>query len=138
MKLIDTNMFLRYLMGDVPGQQRQAESLMQRVFDGSEEVMTTETIIHEVCYVLTSSRWYNLTHQDTRNRIYPIIATDALHVSNKRACLEALDTFAQREYIDYSDALSVAYVRHGLADAIYSFDGSTLDKIAGANRIVPS
>ena len=55
-------------------------------------------------------------------------------MANKSICLEALNIFAAGEKIDLSDAISVAYVRNGLVDGIYSFDRK-LDNLTGANRI---
>lgn len=54
----------------------------------------------------------------------------------KSLSLEALNLFASGEKIDYSDALSVAYVRNGLAEGIYSFD-RRLDSLAGSSRQEP-
>jgi predicted nucleic acid-binding protein len=55
-------------------------------------------------------------------------------MANKSICLEALNIFATGEKIDLSDAISVAFVRNGLVDGIYSFDRK-LDSLPGANRI---
>ena len=58
----------------------------------------------------------------------------ALHMANKSLCLEALNIFAAGEKIDLSDAISVAYVRNGLVDGIFSFDRK-LDNLPGPNRV---
>jgi predicted nucleic acid-binding protein len=57
-----------------------------------------------------------------------------LQMANKSICLEALNIFAAGEKIDLSDAISVAYVRNGLVDGIYSFDRK-LDNVPGSNRV---
>lgn len=59
-----------------------------------------------------------------------------LHMTAKSLCLEALNLFATGEKIDYSDALSVAYVRNGLVEGIYSFDRK-LDNLPGSGRLQP-
>ncbi len=136
MRIVDANVFVRYITGDDAQKQLRSKELIERISRGREEMVTTDIIIHEVCFVLTASRHYNLTHHEARDRLFPIIQLDGLKVSHKNICLDALDIFAQREYLDYSDAISVAMVRNGLSDGIYSFD-RPLDNIEGAHRIAP-
>lgn len=136
MRLIDTNVFIRYLMGDDPAKQYRSGALIERILTGQEEVLTTQVIVHEICYVLSASTHYNLTHQDIRDRLYPILEMQGMHVANKSLCLEALNMFATGEKIDFSDALSVAYVRNGLVDGMYSFDRK-IDNLPGSRRLQP-
>ncbi len=112
----------------------RSKELIDRLRTEQEEAFTTDVVVHEVCYVLSASTHYSLTHQDIRDRLYPILALPALRLANKSLCLEALNIFASGEKIDFSDALSVAYVRNGLADGIYSFDRK-LDNVPDANRL---
>jgi predicted nucleic acid-binding protein len=134
MNLIDTNVFIRYLIGDDATKQQKSKKLIERIRAGQEEAFTTDVIVHEVCYVLSASTHYNLSHQDIRDRLYPILAMPEMHMANKSICLEALNIFAAGEKIDLSDAISVAYVRNGLVDGIYSFDRK-LDNLPGSNRV---
>lgn len=134
MNLIDANVIIRYLIGDDAAKQQRSKELIDRLRTEQEEAFTTDVVVHEVCYVLSASTHYSLTHQDIRDRLYPILALPALHLANKSLCLEALNIFASGEKIDFSDALSVAYVRNGLADGIYSFDRK-LDNVPDANRL---
>ena len=136
MRLIDTNVFIRYLMGDDPAKQYRSGALIERILTGQEEVLTTQVIVHVICYVLSASTHYNLTHQDIRDRLYPILEMQGMHVANKSLCLEALNMFATGEKIDFSDALSVAYVRNGLVDGMYSFDRK-IDNLPGSRRLQP-
>lgn len=140
MKTIDTTVFLRYLMPQDKEKYLNTKSLFNRIIDGQEDAMTTAVVVHEVCYVLTASgiNFYGLPHRSARDRLYPLLSEAGLKLKDKAICLEALDIFAEREYIDYSDALSVAYVRAGEADGVYSYDASTLGKIPGANRVTPA
>ena len=134
MNLIDANVFIRYLIGDDATKQQKSKDLIERIRTGQEEAFTTDVIVHEVCYVLPASTHYNLSHQDIRDRLYPILAMPEMHMANKSICLEALNIFAAGEKIDLSDAISVAYVRNGLVDGIYSCD-RTLDNLPGSNRV---
>jgi len=136
MKVVDANVFIRYLTGDDAAKQHHSEELITRIRDGEEEALTTEIIVHEVCFVLTSSRHYNATHQAVRDRLTPLLQMQGLHVANKSLCLDALDLFARSEKLDVSDAFSIALVQQHIADSIYSYD-QHLDRISGAQRLEP-
>ncbi len=140
MRLIDTNIILRYIAGDVPNQAKAAYTVIQNIARGKEQAIILHNVIHETCYALTSStpgQGYNLTHRDARDRLLPILTLDGIQIiPDKKLALQALDIFAQGEKIDFTDALLVAYVRNGTADGIYTFD-RRYDRIAGAHRIDP-
>lgn len=134
MNVIDANVFIRYLIGDDLTKQEKSKALIERVRSGEEAVFCTEVILHEVCYILSASTHYSLSHQEIRDRLYPILQMQSLYIANKTLCLEALNIFATGEKIDFSDALSVAHVRSSVADGIYSFDRK-LDNVPGSNRV---
>ncbi len=60
MRWLDTNIVLRFLTNDDPAKARACLELFQRVQRGDEELATSETIVAEVTYVLTSQ--YGLSH----------------------------------------------------------------------------
>jgi predicted nucleic acid-binding protein len=128
------HVFIRYLIGDDPMKQQRSKALLDRLRLGQEEAFTTAVMLHEVCYVLSASTHYSLTHQEIRDRLYPIVALPEVQLANKSLCLEALNIFATGEKIDFSDTLAVAYVRNGLVEGIYSFD-RMLDNVPGSARI---
>lgn len=136
MKILDANVFVRYVTGDDAAKQHRSAALITRIRDGVEEALTTEIILHEVCFVLTSSRHYNATHQEVRDRMHPLIEMSGLHVANKALCLDSLNLFATSEKLDFSDAFSIALVQARIADGIYSFDVQ-MDRIPGAQRVEP-
>lgn len=87
MKLVDTNVFIRYLIGDDPAKQQQSKELFERIRTGQEDAFTTDIIVHEICYVLSASTHYNLSHQHLRDRLYPLLSMQGLHMTAKSLCL---------------------------------------------------
>lgn len=137
MKFVDTNIFIRYLTGDDPVKQQQTRKLFERISRGEENVMTSEGVIHEVCAVLSSSKLYNYTHKEVRDRLFPLLILPAFQISEKALCLEALNIFGNNQSIrDYVDTIAIARVKNGDCDGVYSYDGD-LDKVSGTNRIEP-
>lgn len=113
MKYIDTNIFLRYFMPTDHVKHARTSQLFDRIIDGQEEVMTSAVVIHETCYVLSASgiNFYNLPHEEIKDRLYPLIDLEGMKVKDKAVCLAALDIVALGEKIDFADALAAAYVR---------------------------
>jgi len=137
MKFVDTNVFIRYFTGDDPAKQLRTQELFQRVIQGREEILTSESVIHEVYAVLGSPRLYNYAHQDIRDRLYPILDLPGVHLADKALCLEALNIFANNQSIrDYVDTIAIAKVQNGDCDGVYSYDRD-LSKVPGTNRIEP-
>jgi len=137
MKFVDTNIFIRYFTGDDPAKQLNTKALFQRVIQDMEEIMTSEGVIHEICAVLSSPRLYNYTHQDIRDRLYPILDLPGVHITDKAVCLEALNIYGNNQTIrDYVDTVAIARVQNGECDGVYSYDRD-LSKVPDTNRIEP-
>ncbi|MFH1864197.1 MAG: PIN domain-containing protein [bacterium] len=52
--LVDTNAWLRYLLQDNDDQSKEMQSLMKRMKAGEVELILTNEVVLEVCYVLKS------------------------------------------------------------------------------------
>ncbi len=137
MRYLDANVLLRYLTRDDPAKAQACLDLLRRVEAGAEEVTTSEVILHEVLYVLTSSRTgYGLSHVDAAARLRPILALRGLKLSRKRDCLRALDHYTTYPNLDFGDALAVAQMeRQGIGE-IYSYDRD-FDRVSGVRRVEP-
>jgi|GEM_PF-164351 len=122
MRVVDANIFLRYLTWDDAVKAEACAALLERVRKGLEVVATDEAIITEVVYVLSSPRVYHLSHGDVRDRHAPIIKLRGLRLPGKRALLQALDLYAQHSFLDFEDAVAVAHRRRlGVGDLL-SYD----------------
>lgn len=82
---------------------------------GGEEVTTTEAIITEVVYVLSSSAQYHLSHEEVRARVTSILTLRGLRLPRKRAHLRALDIYVTYPCLDFEDAVIVALVEQDWA-----------------------
>src|SRR4051812_17528182 len=107
MIFLDTNIFIRYLTQDDPEKMRACLALLQRIQAGA-EATTSEVVIAEVAYVLSSPRLYKLSHADVSARLRPILLLRALKLSNKRRLLRALDLYSTYSHLDFEDCLTVA------------------------------
>jgi predicted nucleic acid-binding protein len=140
MTFIDTNIFLRYLARPatpLDEQKYQAcARLFQRVQAGEEEITTTEAVIAEVVYVLTSPRQYGLSADDSAARLRPILTLRRFTLPHKRAYLRALDLFATTRGLDFEDALVVAHLERQRLTDLYSYD-TDFDQFSTVVRLEP-
>lgn len=137
MKFLDTNIIIRFLTRDDPVKASACYRLFQRAATGDERLFTTETIIAEATYVLTSSRLpYQLTHREIRDRLIPIVMLDGLRMPQKEACVSALEIYASFPYLDFEDALAVAYMKQRGIEEIVSYDAD-FDRVVGIERTEP-
>lgn len=73
MRLLDTNLLIRYLTNDDPAKANAVSLLLQEVKAGRERLATTEVVVAEVTLVLSSPRLYNLANADIVARLSPIL-----------------------------------------------------------------
>ncbi len=134
-RFLDTNIFLRYLTRDDPEKAERCFDLFQRVKAGSEAVTTSESVIAEVVFVLSSPKLYAVPRDRVRSLLVPILTLRGLRLPNRRLYLRALDLYADHE-IDFEDALSVAHLERRKLTAILSYDRG-FDRVAGVRREEP-
>ena len=132
---VDTNVFVRHLTNDDAGQAERARRIFAEVEAGSRRVTTSEAILAEVVYVLTSKTLYNASRRQVRQLLAPILGLRRFKLHNKTSYLEALDLFAEIRSLSFPDAIAVAHARR--TDVrIVSFDKG-FDRIAGVTREEP-
>ena len=136
MRFLDTNIIIRFLTRDDPVKSADCHALFQRLASGAESVTTSEVIIAEVVYVLSSRSQYGLTNADIRGRLLPLLAARGLRLPQKRVCLRALDLYAAHPFLDYEDALTIAHMEQEGITELYSYDGD-FDRVAGVQRVEP-
>jgi predicted nucleic acid-binding protein len=137
MKFLDTNIFLRYLIDEYPDKNLACRALFAAAASGEESLITSEAVLGEVIYVLTSKRQYGLPHVEASLRLSSLLAIRGLHVAGKGLHLRALDLYSQYEFLDYEDALSVAYVEsNGDISDLVSYD-TDFDRLPWIRRSEP-
>lgn len=130
---LDTNVIIRYLTRDDPAQGARAKQLLDQVAAGTITVTTSETVIGEVVFVLSSKALYNLPRDRIRTHLSAILSLKGLRIAHKRMYLRALDLYVAVPRLDFADALSVAEMERRQLSTIISFDRD-FDSITGVDR----
>lgn len=138
MKFLDTNVIIRYLTRDDEQKAEACYQLFRRVSTGDETLLTSETIIAEVTYVLSSNRApYHLSHNEIRVRLLPILMLRGLRMPQKQVCINALDIYGSSPSLDFEDALSVAHMQQQGITQIITYDRD-FDQIPNIQRQEPT
>lgn len=95
MQLPDTNIYLRYLLGDHPTQSSQAKSIIQK-----QKIYTDPTVIAEVIWVLIS--FYKIDKSKFIPALLAIVDQKNNQAPSKKLIVRTLNFFAthQLSYID--------------------------------------
>ncbi len=134
MRWLDTNIVLRFLTNDDPAKARACLELFQRVQHGEEELATSETIVAEVTYVLTSQ--YGLSHAEIAARLRPLLAMSGLKLPYKRVVQRGLERYATMPQLDFEDALAVEHMMRLGVTEILSYDRD-FDRVVEIDRQEP-
>ena len=141
MRFLDTDIFLRYVTGggEHPANRARAEACLALFLDvraGRTEVTTSEAVIAEVLYVLTSPRQYGLPPGEAAERLRPVLELRGLRLPEKQRHLRALDLLARYPFLGFKDALTVVHLGRSDVTGLLSYDGH-FDRIPGVRRHEP-
>jgi predicted nucleic-acid-binding protein len=126
---LDTNVLIRHLTGDPPGQARRATTFLAE----AEELLLPDLIVAEVVYVLES--FYDVDRRRVAELVRAIIGFPAIVVIDDALLLRALEVY-EIERLDFAEAYLVANAEVSGVEAVASFDRS-IDKVATVRRIEP-
>lgn len=129
---LDTNIILRHILNDNPALSARALAIIQAIESGNIDARTSDLVIAEVVFVLSSKRTYNQTPQEIADAISPIISLPHLKLDRKGIYPRAFTLYTSLG-IDYIDAYNVALMEHRDMHDILSFDRD-FDAIAGITR----
>jgi predicted nucleic acid-binding protein len=111
---LDANLFLRFLTQPTDHNSRRfqqiASDLLHDIRAGAVEASTSELVIHEVCFVLTSKRQYGLSHDDAIRMLRPILRFNALKFSpgDKRIILRGFEIWERNPRLEFADSVIAA------------------------------
>ncbi|MBK8048016.1 MAG: PIN domain-containing protein [Anaerolineales bacterium] len=121
MQFVDTNIFIRYLINDDPDKAGACRQLFELAKLNQVSLTTSESIIAEIVYVLSSKRLYNLARQDVRIRLYPLLSLPGLKLAHRSRYLRALNLYSNNN-VDFEDALTLAAMESEQITELYSYD----------------
>ncbi len=134
-QFIDTNVFIRYLTKDDPKKAEACLRLFQDAQRNQVTLVTSEAVVAEVVYVLSSKELYDLAREEIRRRLYPLLSLPGLKLPYRKMYLRALDLYVAFS-LDFEDAIIVAQMERQKIKEIYTYDRD-FDRVPGVKRLEP-
>ncbi len=131
-RFIDTNIFIRFLTGDVPKKAKRAKKIIERLEKGEIKAEISDLVVAELVWVLES--FYNLPPKKVAEKVSYIVSLQGIKMLNKKLTLDSLVDYVNKK-VDFVDAYNANYMKHHKISTIYSYDGD-FDKL-GMHRIEP-
>lgn len=126
---VDTNMLIRHLTGDPPGQAAQATRLLSQ----AGQLLLPDLIVAEVVCVLES--FYEVPRTRVAELVRAIIAFPAIEVADEPALLRAVEVYEVHR-LDFADAYLVAEAEISGVNAVASFD-KAIERVPTVRRVEP-
>lgn len=98
---VDTNILIRHLTGDPPGQAARATRFLAE----ADDLLLADLIVAEVVYVLES--FYEVERARVAEMVRAIVAFDAVRVVDEELILRAVEVY-EVERLDFAEAYLVA------------------------------
>jgi predicted nucleic acid-binding protein len=133
-EFVDANIFIRLITADDPAKSSRCLELFKRAERGEAQLVTSEAIVAEVIYVLSSPALYRLGRPDIAARLRPLLELRGLQLDHKRSLLLALDLY-EKSKLDFEDCIAIRHAERLELAGILSFDRG-LDRFSNL-RIEP-
>ncbi len=126
---VDTNVLIRHLTGDPPGQAGRATRLLAE----TEPLQLTDLIVAETVYVLESV--YRVPRDQIVLSIRSLVTSDRLKVADLPLLLRTIEVY-QRHRLAFADSYLVACAERSGIDRVVSFD-KQISRVGTVKRIEP-
>jgi|SRR3989344_1230877 len=131
MILLDTNILLRFILGDEPNLSSKAREIFEKIDKQKIKVYITLLTISEVIFTLEKS--YKLPKSEIISKILSIIKQANLNVE-KQGLLQEVFSYYLGKNLSFVDAYHVAFMHKKKIKEIFSFDHD-FDKFPQIKRL---
>lgn len=133
-RMIDTNIVIRFLVGDGGEQAMKARNLFQNAADGKVILVIPEIVFIETVHVLRS--YYQTKKADIAGALRCLIRLPGVETTTSISVLtKGVENF-EAVNAPWPDALIAAHAFYANTPEIYSFDGH-FDRFDGITKIIP-
>jgi predicted nucleic acid-binding protein len=130
---LDTNIFLRHLLGDDSAQSPRATAYIQAIEQGRGKAHISDIVIFEV--VFTLERGYRRSKAEIQSAVLPLIELPGIVLAGKRKFREVFRLYVEQN-ISFADAYHVVLMQSLHLRQIVSFDRD-FNRIATVERVEP-
>lgn len=132
--LVDTNVFLRHLLQDIPDQSARSSELMRLAKVGDVTLYTPSTVYFELVYYLHKT--LGISREAVAEALLDLLSFTGLTVDHPEALTEALTFWVQHRTLSFADCFHLALAGSSGMTRIYTFD-QKMSRYPGVQRIEP-
>jgi uncharacterized protein len=132
-QFLDTNIFLRHLLGDDPAQSPSATAYFQAIEQGLRTARISDIVVFEV--VFTLERGYRRSKTEIQSAVLPLLELPSILLPRKRKFREVFRLYIDKN-ISFADAYHAVMMRKLNLSEIVSFDRD-FDRIPAVTRVEP-
>jgi len=129
---VDTNVFLRFFVNDVPAQYEKARSLFEAAEAGTIKLETSELVTAEIVWVLES--FYGFARKEVTEVLTTLLSSRNLRIASHGRIREAVRLYAAGN-MDFIDAYNIAYIRSKDYSKVATFDRKHFSKVEGISIV---
>ena len=93
-RVIDTNIILRFLTGDIPEQFEKSKRLIKRIEERKEKVFLPLLCAFEV--VFTLEKFYQIPKEEIEEKLSLLLSLKGIHLPLKTLFLQALSLYKEK------------------------------------------
>lgn len=116
---IDTNIFLKFLVGDVQKQYKACRNLLKRIKEGKISAATSDLVIFELIWTLNS--YYEKPKDEIIEMMHSLLEFPNLEIENKKSFTEALVIW-QEKNIEFNEVYNYVWSKNSEVSKVLSYD----------------
>jgi len=102
--ILDTNVFLRFLLDDIPVQTKEATRVFVKAKSKRLKIYVPQIIIFEILFAL--SKYYKFPKNEVIEKVGTLLVTSYLDIEDRIAFKEALEVYKSKN-IDFVDCFLI-------------------------------
>lgn len=116
--IIDTNVFLRFLLDDIPSQTKKATEVLIKAKSKRLKIFVPQIIIFEILFAL--DKYYKFPKTEVMEKVRTLLATSYLDIEDRAVFQEALEVFKSKN-IDFVDCFLICKAKESNS-ILFTFD----------------
>lgn len=116
--IVDTNAFLRVLLGDIPVQKKAFENVLQKAKENHVHLLVPQIVIFEIEFVLR--KYYHVPKEIVVEKLQKLVATSYLDIQDREVFIAALDHYSKKT-ISFVDCFLLCQAQESGAE-LFTFD----------------
>lgn len=99
---LDTNVFLRHFLQDIPSQSQQATAIIESIEKGEKRGLVSILVVNEMIWILEN--YYHLKRKDCISQILKILSIDSIKIIEvkKDIIIKILEKMQEQKF-DFTD-----------------------------------